>query len=187
MEEKIQADIVPAFTYELYPARWNAFMPRGIPDAGVVLITADGERFTNFPEQHYANGCAMTVRTGRRYKRVVRILKRLRNHMAGNIYAPAELRSCAENTASFLLESLVYNCEDYLFGHTDIFDDVVAVLSHLSAKLNEREDGTTPLTMPAWVFWREVNGIKLLFGADQTWNVSQAACFVDFARGYLGV
>jgi hypothetical protein len=72
------------------------------PTEGIALITSDVRRITNFPRQHYDAGCAKNDRTGRRYKRVVRILKRLRNHMADNPAAPAHIQSRAKLTASAL-------------------------------------------------------------------------------------
>jgi hypothetical protein len=76
--ERVSVDVVPAFVYRLYCARQNLLVSRGAPAEGIALIAA-GQRITNFPRQHYSNGCAKNDRAGRRYKRVVRILKRLRN------------------------------------------------------------------------------------------------------------
>jgi hypothetical protein len=159
-------------------------MPRAAPAEGIALI-AGGQRITNFPRQHYANGCAKNDRTGRRYKRVVRILKRLRNHMVENAGAASQIRSRAKDTASFLIESLVYNCPDNLFGHSSIYDDVVTVLDFLGQGLRDRSDGRTLLMLPIWAFWIEVNGVKSLFGQGQTWTVNDAMEFVAFAQSYV--
>jgi hypothetical protein len=185
--ERIQVDVVPAYTYQLYSARTNPLGSRGIPHNGLALITSDGRRITNFPEQHYVNGCAKNDRTGRRYKRVARILKRLRNHLVDNPYIPADVQRRAKDTASFLIESLVYNCPDRLFGRAEIYDDVVAVLTHLNTMLNDPSDGQTLLTMPVWALWTEVNGIKSLFGTHQAWSVLDAIVFVEYARSYMEV
>ncbi len=182
--EKINADVVPAFTFQLYGPR-QGFL-RGAPHNGVALLTSEGRRITNFPDQHYANGCATNDRTGRRYKRVVRILKRLRDHMAENPNAGAAMRARAEGTASFLIESLVYNCPDHLFGHAAIYDDVVVVLQFLSAGLHDPANGQGLLSLPLWALWYEVNGIKPLFGSDQAWSVSEAVSFIAVARAYMG-
>ena len=182
--DRVSVDVVPAFTYRLYGARQNLLMPRGAPVEGIALI-AVGQRITNFPRQHYANGCAKNDRTGRRYKRVVRILKRLRNHMAENVDAAPQIRGRAKATASFLIESLVYNCPDNLFGNASIYDDVVAVLGFLSRGLSDRSAGTTLLTLPAWASWLEVNEVKVLFGDGQTWSVRDALEFVTFAQSYM--
>ena len=185
--EKIHADVVPAFTFQLYGPRSGPFGLRGVTENGIALITSEGRRITNFPDQHYANGCAKNDRTRRRYKRVVRILKRLRNHIAENPDAPQSIRAAAKSTASFLIDCLVYNCPDTVFENAEIYDDVVGVLRYLSAVLNDPADGRTLLGMPSWVFWREVNGIKPLFGLEQAWTVAGAASFIGYARAYMEV
>ena len=73
--EKINADIIPAYTFQKFGARATAYFPRPLPDNGVALLTSENKQIFNFPVQHYLNGCTKNDRTGRRYKRVVRILK----------------------------------------------------------------------------------------------------------------
>lgn len=183
--ERINADIVPAYRFERYGPRLAPLGHRGEPKLGVALLTRGGQRMTNFPEQHYRNGCAKNDLTARRYKRVVRILKRLRNHMAENPELPQELRAQVRATPSFLIESLVYNCRNELFRHTVIYDDVVAVLGHLSVALQDQLR-TSLLGLFAYDHWMEVNGVKPLFAAEQAWTVQSAAQFVAAARAYLG-
>jgi hypothetical protein len=184
--DRINADIVPGYVFQRFGARRAPFGSRGAPDLGVALLTSSGKRLTNFPVQHYRNGCAKNDRTGRRYKRVVRILKRLRSHMAENTDLPQALREQVRATASFLIESLVYNCPDPLFGRAAIYDDVVAVLGYLSTGLQDQTP-TTLLGTPVWAHWTEVNGIKALFTPDQVWSTRGAAKLVGAARAYMGV
>jgi hypothetical protein len=184
--ERINADIVPAYVFQRFGARLAPFGSRGAPDLGVALLTSSGNRLTNFPLQHYRNGCAKNDRTGRRYKRVVRILKRLRNHMAENPELPQALRERARSTASFLIESLVYNCPNPLFGHAAVYDDVVTVLSYLCIGLQDRMP-VTLLAAPASALWTEANGIRTLFTPDQAWRIRSTAEFVSAARAYMGV
>lgn len=187
-KERIDADVVPAYTFQQFAARRAPHWHRDLPQVGVALLTTDGRRITNFPAQHYANGCAKNDRTGRRYKRVVRIIKRLRDHMAGNQELPQAARNRAKGTASFLIESLVYNCLDgYHFQQGAIYDDVVSVLHYLSYVLTNRNAGATILGAPGWVWWTEVNGIKGLFDGPQAWSVADASEFVALARSYMGV
>jgi hypothetical protein len=183
--ERIHADVVPAYRFERYGPRLAPLGRRGAAELGVALLTRNGQRVTNFPEQHYRNGCAKNNLTARRYKRVVRILKRLRNHMADNPELPSGLRAQVRAIASFLIESLVYNCPNELFRHTVIYDDVVAVLSHVSAAL-QGQQRTLLLGPFAYDCWTEVNGVKPLFSAEQTWAVQSAAQFVAAARAYVG-
>lgn len=185
--DKIQADIVPTFVFQQYGTPQNYLMPRTPLYVGVGLLTMDGTLITNYPEQHYAQGCTKTDRTGRRYKRVVRILKSLRNHIADNAQVPQPIRERAKATASFLIESLVFNCPDSLFQHAAIYDDVVSVLHNLSAELHRDVSGLTLLSGPSWMWWSEVNCIKSLFGPKQAWTPQSACAFIDDARAYMGV
>jgi hypothetical protein len=54
--------------------------------SGVEMMPDDYDppRVKNWPEQHYENGVSKNDATSRRYKRVVRILKKLSNEMASN-------------------------------------------------------------------------------------------------------
>jgi hypothetical protein len=181
-DDKINADVVAAFTCQLYGPALTVLGGRSQPTLGIGLGTMTGELVTNFPEQHYANGCAKNDRVGRRYKRVVRILKRLRDHMAANTVAPLAVRLRAQATASFLIECLVYNCPDRCFQNSSIFDDVVEVLAHLSYGLT-----ATGLHGGLWFSWKEVNGVKDVFGPAQAWTAADGRQFVGHARAYLEV
>ena len=179
--ERISVDVVPAFAYLIYGAS-DVWTPRPIANVGIALDADDGLRVTNFPDQHYQNGCNKNETTGRRYKRVVRILKNIRNHIAENEEIPPASRRRSEGTSSFLLESLVYNCPNELFGHASIYDDVIGVLQHLRGGLR---DQTGMLGLPTWLWWLEVNGIKSLFGSEQKTTASEAADFIDMAHAYI--
>ncbi len=188
-ETRISVDVVPTFTYQLFPSR-RSILGSGvsIPYVGVALRVTDDRRLTNFPRQHYDNGILKNNRTSRRFKRVVRILKRLRTHMIDNPNASFELKNCARNTPSFLIESLVYNCPDNLFNNPSIFDDVVNVLQYLSQHLNEDFYGpSVGHITPQWSFWTEVNGIKNLFRIDSAFSVQTAQAFVSSAKAYMEV
>ena len=64
-----------------------------------------GSRIINWPEQTYNNGVERNTATGRKYKRVIRILKRLRDRMQDDGIA------IAKKTPSFLIECLVWNAD----------------------------------------------------------------------------
>lgn len=181
--EYVSVDVVPTFTFRVYGPR--APLGRGILATGVALLTDQGVRVTNFPEQHLENGRVFNEETGRRFKKVVRILKRMRNHMAANPDVPEPLRSEVRKTPSFLIECLVYNCPAECFGHSDIYDDVVAVLTYLQGELS-KPAGRGLLSIASWQWWNEVNRQKSLFGPHQPTTPFQARGFVAAARTYMG-
>lgn len=135
-----------------------------------MLITDDGQRIENWPHQHYENGTNKNLRTKKRFRAVVRILKRLRDEI--------EVRGGDSGPVpSFLIESLVWNAPDACFGHASYSEDVRLVLAYLMTQL--AQDATCHE-------WGEVNERKYLFRGSQTWTRAQASTFVITSWCYLG-
>lgn len=165
---RIDADVVPALEYRWYYRDGSGRIQQ---ISGVAIFPDAGLRIENYPDQHYENGVEKNRRTGRRFKDAVRIVKRLRNEMAEE-----GIRS-ADNMASFLIESLIWNVPDEGFNRGAYGDDMRYVLAHL---FNEtRADDTCN-------DWREVNGIKYVFHLTQPWTRQQAHTFVSDAWDYIG-
>lgn len=161
---RIVADVVPTWERRLYNKD-------GTFRAGVGFNTDDGKFIQNFPQQTYDNGVARNDETGRAYKRTIRILKRMRNKMQeDNITA-------ANNVASFLIESLVWNAPIKSFQYSNWTDVIQSVLANLFNDTRESVDCSQ---------WTEVNGIKFLFRPSQPWTKSQANQFLDAAWNYAG-
>lgn len=135
-------------------------------------------RIINWPEQHYERGVAKNKATNHRFKRIVRIMKRLRVDMEaqGNDAA----RSAAGQARSLLIESLVHSAPDACFNREagGYLKDMSAVLSWIVDATRHGAD-TSRLV--------EVNGIKPLFGGDQRWTQPQAYAFFSAARRYVGM
>jgi hypothetical protein len=185
--DRVNIDVVPAFTYELYGFGSNHLRPYTSPNVGIAFPGAAGRLVSSFPQQHYDNGTLKNDATGRRYKRVTRIIKRLRNHIAENNDTSLAVRACARATSSFLIECLVFNCPNELFGNPSIYDDVAAVLRYLSTGLSDVRPGTSLLGSPPWMWWWEVNQIRPLFASDKTWSAQSAAEFIAYVRSYMEV
>ncbi len=108
----------------------------------------------NWTEQHYAEGVAKNSpeRTDKRFKQMVRALKRLvveLNH-AGHL---------AFDVPSFFAESLVFNVPDYCFGNESYVEDMREVLIHVH---------NSTVREFTWRQWMEVNMVKTLFCDGQT-------------------
>lgn len=161
---RVDADVVAAFEYRSYSEDGSYRKGAGfLPDGGTLI--------TNWPEQHYANGVNKNDTTGRRFKALVRILKRLRNKISD------EGRTAAQDVPSFLIESLVWNVPNEGFGHGTYTSDVRWVLAH--SYNNTRKDSDC-------AEWVEVNGIKYLFHTAQPWTRAQAHAFISGAWDYIG-
>ncbi|HMJ24463.1 MAG TPA: nucleotidyltransferase [Pyrinomonadaceae bacterium] len=165
---RVDADAIPVFEYRYY------FDPNAAQYIeGVAFLCDDtGKRIHNYPIQSLEKGRAKNERTGRRFKRVVRTLKSLRNAMQ------EEGVEAATDVASFLIESLVYHVSDLNFGHDRISDDVKGTLYFLLGNLANDQSCSS---------WTEVNEIKFLFRPAQPWTREQASQFVWAAIDYTGL
>ena len=171
----LEADVAPFFEFRQY--RKNKSYR-----AGVALIPDTGGRVENYPERlltewpsvplHYENGVSKNTATAKRFKGIVRILKRLRNEMAdgGN--------STAKSIPGYLLECLSWNVPDGEFDRETWDGCVQAVLRHTWS--NTKEDSLCKL-------WCEVDDIKYLFHPTQRWTRTIAHAFIDEAWSHVGV
>jgi len=167
---RIDADVVAAFEHHRYLgiADYNGNAPH---ELGTEFHPDNGGQVINWPDHNRQNGIAKNDRTGRKYKRVIRILKRLRNAMQ------AEGISAAQGVASFLIESLVWNVADPHFRSESYAAIIRSVLA-------EAFNGT--LTVESCSAWVEVNERKYLFHPTQPWTREQAHSFLAAAWDYLG-
>ncbi len=166
---RVAADVVPTFEGRLY---YRDYLGRIVYHSGTVLqCDSDRRRINNWPEQHYAKGVQKHDQTARQFKKKVRCLKNLCNEMAsaGNANAKA--------MASFLLESLVYNCPNSNFNHATHYDDMKEVIGYLW-HATKTDDTARDMV--------EVNDIKPLFRVLQSWNRSTTHDFLLDAWHYVG-
>ncbi len=147
-------------------------------EQGVELRPADNPnaRVINWHDDHYAHGIVRNDATGRRFKRVTRILKRLRDEMSES--GRAEAQRAAKPMNSFLIECLVFNASDACFGRVQgsYYEDVRAVIGELWQKTEDDVVCT----------FDEVNRKKKLFGPGQDWTQQQANKFLYEAWLHAG-
>lgn len=112
---------------------------------GIVILADDGQRVVNYPEQHIENGKKKNIETNHYYKKMVRILKKMRYIMSDNRI------SSTDNVSSFGLESLLWNVPNNKFikytSYKYIFEEVVDYLYSNQSLLST---------------YKEANGIKAL-------------------------
>ena len=159
----LAADVVPCTQYRKHwsPHRYNRGI-RLLPDR------PPGHWIINYPQQHYENGVAKNADTSQRFKRLVRILKNLENQMVDEGVCPV--------VASYLIESLVFNCPDSCFASSTWAARLRSVLAHVWEDTEEAESEKR---------WMEVNGIKYLFHTHQKWSREEARSFVHAAWQYV--
>lgn len=165
---RVDADVVAAFAHRHYYTNSSGF----IEPAGIAFLTRDtSTRIENWPYQSYENGKSKHDRTGKRHRKVVRILKRLRNKMQDENIA------AAKNIASFLIESMVWNAPDGNFNRNTYTADMRAVLAYC---FNETLPHGSHATLT------EGNDIKYLYHVSQPWTREQAHNFFSAAWDYIG-
>lgn len=149
---RVNTDIVPVWRYRLYQPNRNY-------REGVAFYSDSNILVINFPEQHTENGNKKNNNTGRKYKRVVRILKRLKNKMKeDNIFV-------SDSITSFLIESLVWNVDDGIFNQSNNFSDILRNVL-IDIYNNTLED------------WNEVSDILKLFHTERKWSVLDVKTFI---------
>ncbi len=159
----LAADVVPCVTYDQH---WSA---SGYAEGIQLLADRQPRRsVVNFPTQHYDNGVAKNEDTSRRFKRVVRILKNLENKMVADGASP--------EVASYLIESLIFNCPNSCFSGSTWAAQMRSVLLYIWENTRDLECERD---------WMEVNGIKYLFCVAQKWTREDARAFVHAAWQYV--
>ena len=165
---RVDADVVAAFEHRLFYAdAMGGYAFR----AGTNIRADSGKEIMNFPQQHYDNGVFKNAATNKAFKRVVRVMKRLRNEMV-------EAKVAAANPIpSYLIECLLWNVPDTHLIVDAYYKSVRDALAYLYGQLNS--PGATDK-------WFEINGIKYLFHSTQPWTREQALGFVVAAWQYVG-
>lgn len=137
------ADSVPCRRYRDYRRDYQKDANNYIP--GVVITPDHGSIIINYPEQHIANGRKKNNDTNRYYKKMVRIIKKMRYLMCEYGYEEAE------QVSSFGLESLLWNLPNSLFIKCTIYRYTFGgIVNYLYNHKEELE------------YYKEANGIKIL-------------------------
>ncbi|WP_158647342.1 nucleotidyltransferase [Actinoplanes sp. ATCC 53533] len=164
---RVPADILPAIEYRLY----SGFPAPGheIYQDGVFFRNKARQAIVNFPKQHLNNGNEKDLRTGRRFKQVVRICKHLRRRAIKR----EELDKSA--VPPYFIECLLYNVPDRIFRCGTLPQAVDGAFQWLHECCHD-----DPRTFSSLLCQ---NGLIRIYGAgpDQ-WTVRQGTFAVDALR-----
>lgn len=166
---RVQADAVPAFQYRNYSKDY--FTDANNYIEGICIISSKGEKIINYPKQHNQNGINKNNRTSNYYKKIVRIIKKIKYNMRDNY-------SSTRNISSFVLECIVYNVPDYYFS-TFLKDESSKYQEMLKDIILYIEDNINET-------WKEVNEIKSLFN-DTDKKIEYYKEFIVSVKEYLGI
>jgi hypothetical protein len=164
---RVDADVVATFEHRRYTVRDGTYSYV----SGTELHPDRGDRIINWPHQNYDNGTAKNTATSTRFKKLVRVLKRLRNELADRG------RAEAQPIPSYLIECLVWNVPNSSFGDGDYADDLRAVLLHVFS-CTQGDSACSE--------WGEVNELKYLFRPGQPWTRAAVNTFVAAAWNVAG-
>lgn len=164
----LPADVVPCFEYH-YVYDVDAY-GQPLYHKGTRVYKDSGGYVHNWPRQQRVNGITKNNATGRRYKRLVRALKRLENELVA--------RGEIDDLPSFFMECLVYNVPTSYLSSSDSY--VASMKAVLAVIFNET------LSDERCKEWLEVNERKILFHRAQSWTCSQAHELAECAWNYIG-
>jgi len=166
---RLNADATPFLEHRRYTTKDHRGVWQYLEGVELRPRQSPSTRIQNWHRQHYTAGVAKNDRTGRRYKRVSRILKNLRDAMSDNGTAAAKAAAAA--TPSFLIECLVFNAPDDKFKLVEgsYYEDVKAVVAYLWHRTKPDAEGRKCV---------EVSGLKCLFQGPQPWTMAQANDFL---------
>ena len=144
----VEADVAPFLDHRRYAVS-GSFIE------GVALRPDKGGKVVNWPEQHKKNGISKNNDTGRRFKRMVRIIKSI------NVLTESPV-------PGFLIECLVWNVPNTQFAHATYEQTLRACLMHLHSSLGA----------VAADEWGEVSELKYLFRGNP-WTMGEAKAAIE--------
>lgn len=152
---RVDADVVPAYRYRDYSQDFS-FNPNNYEKA-IEIRPDSGGHIINYPEQHIALGRAKNKATDYRYKRIVRIVKNIKEDMKNSGV------SVSDEVSSFGIESLLWNVDVSVYnkysGLRFILDEVIGFLNENRYKFSG---------------YLEANGVKTLFPDEDSKKAYEA-------------
>lgn len=160
---RVDADVAAFFEHRRYYGRDKYY-------SGVQMYTDKGEKVINWPEQHYENGVDKNDKTYRRFKRSVRILKKLKNAMENDNFIEQD------KISGFFIECLVWNVPNKFFNNDSHYDRIKAIVTYLYNETKKEEIIND---------WGEVSELKYVFRGKNR-SIEDANYFVLKAWQYVG-
>ena len=164
----VKADVVPSFQLRNY-YYWNSTDPNSYVE-GTWFVSNSGEEVTNYPKEHVSNGKTKNNETNHKYKRLVRIMKHIRNEMVD------DKKANGEKITSFLVECLIWNIPNStITGYSTWTETVKQAIVYLYSAINNEKHEE----------WTEVSKMLYLF-RGRKWTAQDAKQWLYDAWNYLG-
>jgi hypothetical protein len=166
---RIQADVIPAFQYRNYKND-----TQNKPDnfvEGIKFFSSDSNAIVNYPKVHIQNGIKKNTDTTRKFKRTVRLYKRIRNKMI------EDGKPVPSGISSYLIEGLLWNTPNSTFTSTTSWNEILknSIIFLYNAT---KEDSTCK-------DWGVVSEHFYLFHPSYKWNRNDVNTFLHQMWNYL--
>lgn len=165
----VKADVVPAFQYRNYLNDRNNNPDNYIE--GIKFFSSEGLEIINYPKVHVANGISKNNKTQRKFKRTVRLYKRIRNKMIDDGL------NISSNISSFLLESLLWNVPNEMYTNEITWNGILRSTIIYLYNSTKTEEGCKD--------WGEVSEYFYLFHNGRKWNRVETNNFLVQMWNYL--
>ncbi len=166
---RVEADAVPSFQYRNYK-----YINSKDPDKyveGIKFFAQTDEEIINYPKIHIENGRNKNEQTHRRFKRLVRIFKRIRYKMID------DGENVNTGITSFLLECLLWNVPNSIYNDYDTWTERMKQVIRFIYDKTKTEKTCKE--------WREVSEILYLFHSGRKWNCQMVNDFMVQLWKYL--
>jgi len=131
-EARVDCDVLPAFrSIKTHPHQHSPFIPR--TDKGIIFLDGSMNEVISYPEQHLENGRRRNDSTGHKYKKMVRILKKIKDRQLSgrkSLFVPTL-------PSSYQIECLVYNVPDHHLLVGGWYDSVMSCATWIHDALND--------------------------------------------------
>lgn len=164
---RVKADVVPTFELRRFDDSIETHVIKGVK-----FFSSKGEEVVNYPLQHIENGKNKNAATQKRFKRVVRIFKKVRYKMIDDGI------QVSSHITSFLLECLIWNVPNYVFNNNDNWTKRVkdAIIYIYGQTKNEKKCKE----------WGEVSELLYLFRGNRKWTVNDVNYYMIQMWNYMG-
>ncbi len=165
----VHADVVPAFQYRNYSNDKRTDPENYIE--GVKFISSNREEVVNYPKIHIENGIEKNSETQKRYKKMVRIFKRVKIQMEKNGW-PVK-----STITSFLISGLIWNVPNSVFNDHDTWENRIrAAIYFLWSNTSDSSSCKQ---------WGEVSEMFYLFHSGRKWSPQDANGFLKDMWNFL--
>lgn len=161
---RVETDVVPTWNYRRYSEDGSYVL-------GSKFRTDNNNWIVNYPKQHIENGKTKNANTHLRFKKLTRILKKIRFKMI------EDRIQVSDNITSFLLECLIWNVPNTIFNNNETWT------IRLRESIVHLYDNTK--THETCKEWGEVSELLYLFHSSRKWTPQDVNNFLVLVWNYL--